>query len=92
MEGTLDFILGSSSEAEYLRQSNTFVIIPMINPDGVVHGNYRCNLYGVDLNRNWHNPSKELHDSVYYVRDLVKNLSKQGQITLIVDLHGHSKK
>lgn len=76
MEGALDFILGPSQEAEYLRMTNNFIIIPMLNPDGVVHGNYRCNLFGVDLNRNWHNPHKENHDSIYYVRELVKNFSK----------------
>lgn len=25
----------------------------MVNPDGVQAGNYRTNLYGVDLNRKW---------------------------------------
>ncbi len=25
----------------------------MVNPDGVVNGNYRCNLMGRDLNRSW---------------------------------------
>lgn len=25
----------------------------MVNPDGVIHGNSRCNLAGLDLNRNW---------------------------------------
>lgn len=25
----------------------------MLNPDGVIVGNYRCNLAGVDLNRVW---------------------------------------
>ncbi len=29
------------------------VIIPMVNPDGVIHGNSRCNLAGLDLNRKW---------------------------------------
>lgn len=37
----------------------------MLNPDGVVNGNYRCNLAGVDLNRQWIDPSKKLHPSIF---------------------------
>ncbi len=29
------------------------VIIPMLNPDGVIIGNNRVNLGGVDMNRRW---------------------------------------
>jgi murein tripeptide amidase MpaA len=28
-------------------------VVPMVNPDGVIHGNSRCNLSGLDLNRQW---------------------------------------
>ena len=28
----------------------------MVNPDGVVHGHYRTNLCGKDLNRKWEDP------------------------------------
>lgn len=38
----------------------------MLNPDGVIHGNYRCNLLGWDLNRKWLSPNKFLHPSIYY--------------------------
>jgi murein tripeptide amidase MpaA len=31
----------------------------MVNPDGVYAGNYRTNLYGVDLNRRWDCSTKE---------------------------------
>lgn len=27
--------------------------VPMLNPDGVINGNYRCNLAGFDLNRSF---------------------------------------
>ena len=33
-----------------------FVLIPILNPDGVVCGNYRNSIAGVDLNRQWINP------------------------------------
>jgi hypothetical protein len=29
----------------------TFVIFPMVNPEGVYEGNYRMDLYGENLNR-----------------------------------------
>mmetsp|Transcript_116018 Transcript_116018/g.161037 ORF Transcript_116018/g.161037 Transcript_116018/m.161037 type:complete len:90 (+) Transcript_116018:1895-2164(+) len=53
MEGIIDFILGNSSEARLLRNIFVFKIIPMLNPDGVISGNYRGNLAGLDLNRQW---------------------------------------
>lgn len=30
----------------------------MLNVDGVIHGNNRCSLSGVDLNRTWKEPNK----------------------------------
>jgi murein tripeptide amidase MpaA len=32
----------------------------MINADGVIYGNFRCNLAGCDLNRQWNEPNKVL--------------------------------
>lgn len=31
----------------------TFFVVPMVNTDGVIHGNSRTNLLGYDLNRSW---------------------------------------
>jgi murein tripeptide amidase MpaA len=55
-----------------LRETFIFKIIPMLNPDGVTQGNYRCNALGVDLNRRWPNPSKLLHPSIFYTKLLAK--------------------
>lgn len=33
----------------------------MLNPDGVINGNYRASLSGYDLNRVWKNPDSTLH-------------------------------
>jgi len=57
MQGCIDFLISEHPEAEILRDKFIFKIIPMLNPDGVIHGNYRCDLAGVDLNRRWRTPS-----------------------------------
>ena len=41
-----------------LRSSCVLKVVPMLNPDGVVVGNYRTSLAGVDLNRVYRKPDK----------------------------------
>lgn len=43
-------------------------IVPMVNPDGVVIGNSRTSLSGVDLNRRWSNPSPTIHPEIYFLK------------------------
>jgi len=51
MEGFLEFIVSNDKDAKALRETYVFMVIPMLNPDGVIVGNYRCSLAGHDLNR-----------------------------------------
>ena len=51
VEGILLFLVSDDEVAKYLRNNFVFKIIPMLNPDGVLIGNYRTSLSGVDLNR-----------------------------------------
>lgn len=51
MHGVLEFLTSEDPEAAALRDKYIFKIIPMLNPDGVINGNYRCGLVGADLNR-----------------------------------------
>lgn len=50
-EGFLDYLCGNDPTAKEIRKSFIFYVLPMINPDGVVAGNYRTSLFGKDLNR-----------------------------------------
>ena len=43
----------------------------MLNPDGVINGNYRASLSGEDLNRKWKNPDKYKHPEIYYVKKAI---------------------
>ena len=43
----------------------------MVNPDGVIYGNFRTNLAGFDLNRQWMTPNRWLHPEVYFVSKMI---------------------
>jgi murein tripeptide amidase MpaA len=51
VEGILNYLVSDDDDARYLRNNFVFKIIPMLNPDGVIIGNYRTSLSGLDLNR-----------------------------------------
>jgi murein tripeptide amidase MpaA len=72
MRGVLFFLASDNKEAKLLRDNFIFKVIPMLNPDGVVNGNYRCSLAGCDLNRRWQKPHKVLQPVIWHVKRLCK--------------------
>lgn len=54
-----------------LLSNYVFKLIPCMNPDGNVCGNYRSSLAGVDLNRQWIVPNKDIHPEVFHVKDML---------------------
>lgn len=92
IQGLIDYLLSNKKEALLLRKSFVFYIIPMLNPDGVKTGNSRCSALGVDLNRRWVHPSKYMHPSIFYGKQLIRDILERQEIVLICDIHGHSKK
>lgn len=92
MKGVIDFLVGDSPEAVDLRDKFVFKIIPMMNPDGVINGNYRCSLAGCDLNRRWKWPSEVLHPTVFHTKKLIKACATERKLALYADLHGHSRR
>ncbi|KAK5622264.1 Cytosolic carboxypeptidase 2 [Crenichthys baileyi] len=83
MEGFLDFLLGDSDDAK---------VVPMLNPDGVVVGNYRCSLTGRDLNRNYKTLLKDSFPCVWHTRNMVERLMAETEVVVYCDFHGHSRK
>lgn len=92
MKGVIDFLVSDCIEAQALRKLFIFKVIPMLNPDGVINGNYRCSLSGGDLNRRWKAPSRVLHPTVYETKKMVKEFQNEREVTLFLDLHGHSRR
>jgi murein tripeptide amidase MpaA len=91
MEGFLEFIVSNDREAKSLRDTFVFKIVPMLNPDGVIVGNYRCSLTGLDLNRQWQNPNAKLSTEIYAMKEMIRKTLECRQIHLFIDIHGHSR-
>ncbi|XP_033018639.1 cytosolic carboxypeptidase 3 isoform X3 [Lacerta agilis] len=92
MKGFLDYILGDSHNAQLLRDTFVFKVVPMLNPDGVIVGNYRCSLAGRDLNRNYKSDLKESFPPIWCTRSMIKRMMGERNVLLYCDLHGHSRK
>uniref|UniRef100_A0A383WKG5 Peptidase M14 domain-containing protein n=1 Tax=Tetradesmus obliquus TaxID=3088 RepID=A0A383WKG5_TETOB len=92
MKGALHQLLGSSAEAAQLREQFVFKVVPMLNPDGVVVGNYRCSLAGLDLNRVWQEPDARLQPVICAFKGMIKAFMQEREVVLFVDMHGHSRK
>ena len=66
----------------------------MLNPDGVIAGNFRTSLSGKDLNRTFDKSRKYIFPETYQLLKFAKELKRihQQQFCLYIDLHGHSLK
>ena len=75
-KGIFDFLTSDKKEAKFLRKFYTFVLIPVLNPDGVICGNYRNSVAGIDLNRQWINPDQEFQPEIYYIKQMFKTFTE----------------
>ena len=64
----------------------------MLNPDGVILGNYRTGISGRDLNRVYINPNEIHHPTIFHVKRLIKTLKTTHDIFGYFDFHGHGRK
>jgi hypothetical protein len=64
----------------------------MLNPDGVVAGNFRTSLFGKDLNRLFKAKDTTLLPEIEMARTIFTNCSEiyKRRLLLFLDYHGHS--
>ena len=92
MHGLLLFLISDHPKARELREAVIFKIVPMLNPDGVFIGNYRCNSVGLDLNRLWHASTTGTAPTVHAMRECAQQymLHPAAKLEMILDMHAHS--
>jgi hypothetical protein len=66
------------------------LLIPMVNPDGVVCGFYRPSLSGKDVNRVWQKPDPMMHPIPNAIMDLIAVLQRTRPVPFFLDFHGHT--
>ena len=92
IQGVIDFLLSNDPSAKNLRKNFIFKIIPMLNPDGVIRGNFRMNILGKDLNRMWDEPVKNICPTIFNAIEMIKKTLNSRDIYFFCDFHGHSNK
>lgn len=85
MEGALDMLTDPADpHARKLRELCRFHVVPNCNPDGSRRGHLRTNAAGVNLNREWHEPSAERSPEVLAIRGAMDETG----VHFAMDVHG----
>ncbi|MEM1133579.1 MAG: M14-type cytosolic carboxypeptidase [Pseudomonadota bacterium] len=85
MEGVLEKLTDPADpHARLLRQKCRIHVVPNMNPDGSRRGHLRTNYAGVNLNREWHDPTAERSPEVLCVR----NAMDETGCAFAIDAHG----
>ena len=85
MEGALDKLTDPADPiARSLRRDCRLHLVPNCNPDGSVRGHLRTNAVGVNLNREWHEPTPERSPEVLAIR----NAMDATGLHFAMDVHG----
>jgi len=85
MEGFLERLLDEDDPvARSLLGKLTFHVVPNMNPDGSRRGHLRTNAVGMNLNREWAEPSLEKSPEVFLVR---QRMDVRG-VDFFLDVHG----
>jgi len=75
--------------AHLLRKYFVFVLVPMLNPDGVARGHCRMDVLNQNLNRFYSSPDPQSQPSCWAVKQLWQHYAQDQRLFMYVDLHAH---
>ena len=81
----VDTVWGDSTLAKTFRSEFNLIVLPALNPDGVVRGHWRHNVNGIDLNRDW-GPFTQ-PETQAAARELNRFKSGKDEMVLFLDFH-----
>jgi hypothetical protein len=90
MEGLMNMVFAQNQFGVKLRDAFSWLLLPMLNPDGVICGFYRPDLNGDDVNRVWQSPDPNASPVASAVLNLLEALSKTRPLLFFLDFHGHT--
>lgn len=90
MEGFLQTLFAKNDFGLELRKSFSWLLLPMVNPDGVICGFYRPSLSGDDINRVWKKPDPLMHPIADNFLKLVDVIQRERPVPFFLDFHGHT--
>lgn len=89
IEGFTEWLLGDTPAAASLRSKARVFLVPFLNPDGVLAGNQRVNSAGLDMNRQWTNPTQATAPTVMAAQAKMFEMENDGTgIRIVLDFHG----
>lgn len=77
-------------ESRRLLHNFSFLVLPMMNIDGVVGGYFRQCLGGYNMNRSWIRPSSNIYPVEATVIRLIDRLVQTRPLLFFLDFHGHT--
>lgn len=80
-----------SEYSKWFTDNYVLRIFPMVNVDGVIYGNFRCDLAGYDLNRTWKDTLQLVQPHVTSIKAELQKLSDKNGVLFCLDLHTHSR-
>jgi len=88
MRGVMEFLL-ADPEAQSCLDQFAWLLVPMLNPDGVMAGRTRTNLDSVDLNRHHHD---ETAPETKGLKNMLQAEGQRGELLAFIDIHSHSRR
>ena len=93
MNGFLGYLLSDPAKDIKVKLSLhhfVFIIVPILNPDGVYRGHYRTDTHGNNLNRCYMSPSPTLTPTIFGVEKMIEYLHNTHGLFMYLDLHAHA--
>lgn len=92
LQGFIHHLLKKNKENRKFLRNTVLLILPMLNPDGVINGYTRLDINGYNLNAHYIHADFQSTPSISALINLIKQIDTKGQLFAYFDLHAHITK